>query len=460
MRSALHQLRSLLPPQEAGCPWILSVKGALCWNPQADYWLDVHEFSQAIASTSCEQVTAGVARYGGDLLPELSGEWVLAERARLRDQYLSSLHRLATMQAEHLLYLAALDTAQRLVHEDPLSEVAQRELARLRYLTGDRAGALRQISDFQNTLERNGFASRLSSETLALRDSIVSGLEISPPESARMVSASKSGLQPSTPANIAMTGGRSVVSEWVSRLSGRPFSIALTVVIAAVLLAIMAWYRPFGPHATMTLSGPQAVEDTWIASAAPGSTSGLGFENDQWLYIDLHDGRGPVKPETPFAQYPAARLNLAGSTVIDALLAFDMAQLPAWRHVESAYLTIYLERDYSWMGKPQVPPVTITAYRILREWDSLTATFSFPWLEPGLKPGEDYESRPLSWQTVTADGFVTFDLSDAFPAWQWGHNYGVVLMVTEAPAGESEFWMITSEHPESSHWPRLTIRYR
>ena len=176
--------------------------------------------------------------------------------------------------------------------------------------------------------------------------------------------------------------------------------------------------------------------------------------------MDLHDGRGLVNPRAPFARYPAARLNLANVIISDALLHFDLSQLPAHSRVENARLNLYLEADNLCTRQLGWPPVTIVAYRLLREWDADTATFSQPWAEPGLRPGSDYDPSPLDQQPVLEPGPLTLDLTAAVASWRSGRNYGLVLMVVEAPAGCSPYWMDTVEHPDPTRRPHLVIQYR
>jgi hypothetical protein len=230
-----------------------------------------------------------------------------------------------------------------------------------------------------------------------------------------------------------------------------------------VLLALagtVIWIaRPFHPRQTLTLAGPQLVQDTWILSSLPDAT-GAGDLDAPWLYVDLHDGRGLVNPRAPFARYPAARLNLANVIISDALLRFDLSRLPAHSRVESARLNLYLEADTLCTSQQGWPPVTLAAYRLLRAWDADTATFSHPWAEPGLRPGSDYDPSPVDRQAVLEPGPLTLDLTAAMASWRSGQNYGIVLMVVEAPAGCSPYWMDTVEHPDPTRRPHLVIRYR
>lgn len=47
LRRHLYWLRQYLPPSD--CPWFLSERDTVQWNPQSDYWLDVEAFENAAA---------------------------------------------------------------------------------------------------------------------------------------------------------------------------------------------------------------------------------------------------------------------------------------------------------------------------------------------------------------------------------------------------------------------------
>ena len=447
LRQSLSVLRGQLPPAPPGRPWLLEENRSLRWNPGADCWLDVAQFSQSVSSDDCEQLESALALYRGDLLPDLAEEWLLLERARLREQYLHSLNRLIELRVCDRAYPAALKAAERLLSEDPRSEAALRLVMSLRYLCGDRAGALRQYGGYLARLRHRGLDETLSAETLTLRRAITENsplpaLEFSPPAQAATAE---------TPDELPLPVG----NPRYGRTKLLP-PLALAMLVGLILLWI---HRPFSPRQELAITGPAAVQSTWIVSDHPDMTSSTQVSDDWWLLVDLHDGRGPVNPLLPFSQYPAARVNLGGNSVVDALLRFDLGPLPANSHVDAAHLSLYFDVDVRWVGR-QLPPVTIAAYRLEHEWDAASATFSDPWAEPGLQPGEDYDTVPLDQHTLLSPGYYTFDLTGAFPAWQRGGNFGVIFMVLEAPGGESPYWIITAHHPDSPLWPKLVIEYR
>jgi DNA-binding SARP family transcriptional activator len=82
--------------------------------------------------------------YGGDFLEGLDDEWIVSERAGFRSQYLSLLRELVDTCIESTEYSEGLIQARRLLELDPLDEGSHRRVMLLRFLSGDRSGALMQ----------------------------------------------------------------------------------------------------------------------------------------------------------------------------------------------------------------------------------------------------------------------------------------------------------------------------
>lgn len=85
--------------------------------------------------------------------PDLD-DWLLAWRERLAGRQAAALADQAGRQEAAGELGAALDTTQRLLDLDPLSEAAWLGLLRLHYLAGDRGAALRAYQRCRDTLER------------------------------------------------------------------------------------------------------------------------------------------------------------------------------------------------------------------------------------------------------------------------------------------------------------------
>lgn len=165
LRRHLYHLQRALPSAEPSRPWILSATNHLQWNPEAPYTLDVAEFERL--SQSDETLADAIACYRGDLLEQLYEDWILYERERLRDQYLTCLSRMALRLRSARRYPEALQYAQELLRLDPLREDTLRQLLALRYEMGDRAGALAEYERFARRL-RDELAAEPMPETVAL----------------------------------------------------------------------------------------------------------------------------------------------------------------------------------------------------------------------------------------------------------------------------------------------------
>ena len=457
LRSCLHKLGQLLPVTAKERPWLTSQGRTVRWNPDADYWLDVDHFRQASENAAngelrggydeltLEQKIATLELYSGDLLPELNSAWLLPIRMQLHNDYLGRLDRLVESCVSRDEAAVVLSAARKAAQVDPYSEVALRRLMKLRYLVNDRVGALRQLGDYLAFLKRSRKTLRLSPETLALRRSIASGVVIEPlPE----------------PVPLMVTNGPPPKGQASNKAVRLLLTVWLSTFFIISLLALLWYYRPFSALKTLTLRGPEAVQGTWITSTDLKVlfTGGLPCEE---LYVDLHDGRGWIVPQLPFSQYPAWRINLGNNVVAYTLMFFRLDELPARARVEKAILTITLESGMArGVVKHQPRPITVGVFRLLRPWQVEKVTFSSPWSDAGLKPGIDYDAQPLSQQALAEDGVLILDLTGAFPAWQNGQNYGVILMAVEAPAGMSAYWILSSHHPDPAHWPELTVQYR
>lgn len=155
LRQALWQLQcrcthhlgeSAAPLLEANSAWVYL-------NPEVELWTDVSAFEQAYES-SChleefdavrlQQVQQAVGLYHGDLLEGWHQDWCLCERERLQNMYLMMLDRLIGYCEKRQAYDAGLEYAERILKYDPARECTHQQLMRLKYLTGDRTGAMRQ----------------------------------------------------------------------------------------------------------------------------------------------------------------------------------------------------------------------------------------------------------------------------------------------------------------------------
>jgi predicted ATPase/DNA-binding SARP family transcriptional activator len=158
LRTLLHRLRQALPDADQ----FLEIDAqTVQWRMDAPWTLDVADFERALAQADhCGNPTTlrmalaeAVERYHGDLLPAWYDDWVLLERERLRQRFLTALERLILLLEQEGAYAAAIGHAQRLLRHDPLHETTYQHLMRLHALSGDRASALRVYHTCATVLE-------------------------------------------------------------------------------------------------------------------------------------------------------------------------------------------------------------------------------------------------------------------------------------------------------------------
>ena len=156
----------------------------LAFDRERPYWLDVEAFEQsASALADIEGLQRAVELYRGDFLegfyvhqsPAFE-EWVLAQRARLRELALQALHTLATHHSRRGTagHATAMQYTTRLLALDPWREEAHRQLMVLLARSGQRSAALAQYQTcFQALADELGVEP--AEETVALYEQIRAG---------------------------------------------------------------------------------------------------------------------------------------------------------------------------------------------------------------------------------------------------------------------------------------------
>lgn len=177
LRRHLHQLTTALPPSPV--PYVTSVEETIAWNEEAHVWLDVDEFERCVSDES--RWADAVALYEGDLALSVYDDWIVPVRERLRRQYLDTLDHLLLRARSRRDFALATTYAGRILANDQWREDVLRQLASIRYESGDRAGALREIDVFARRLA-DEMNVELMPETLALRGVMLRGGAL--PESA------------------------------------------------------------------------------------------------------------------------------------------------------------------------------------------------------------------------------------------------------------------------------------
>jgi DNA-binding SARP family transcriptional activator len=155
LRKALWQLQSSLDNSSKLNGPILQVDSkGVSVRSDAELWVDLFQFELACSGEDSASVNTGaslmstvetaVNLYRGDFLEGWYQDWCLYERERLQNIYLALLDKIVGYSESSGEYEKGLDYAKRILQCDRANESAHRHLMRLRYLSGDRSGALHQ----------------------------------------------------------------------------------------------------------------------------------------------------------------------------------------------------------------------------------------------------------------------------------------------------------------------------
>jgi DNA-binding SARP family transcriptional activator len=157
LRQTLWQLQTKISAGTLGAPEILLVESE--WiqiNKLADFRLDVALLEKAFTAvqgkhgadldaTGAACLEDAIHRYRGDLLDNWYQDWCIFERQRLQSTYLAILDKLMEYCECRQEYEMGTVYALNILKYDQAREQTHRHLMRLRYLAGDRTGALRQF---------------------------------------------------------------------------------------------------------------------------------------------------------------------------------------------------------------------------------------------------------------------------------------------------------------------------
>lgn len=159
LRQTLWHLQTALD-EDGGSPGGVVLQVEHDWvrlNPQGAYWLDVAAFEDAAAAAQgvpgkrldharAVLLKQAVEFYQGDLLDGWYEDWCIFERERLQNIYLLILDKLISYSAAHSEYEAGQSYGYTILRYDRARERTHRQLMHLKYVAGDRTGALRQYA--------------------------------------------------------------------------------------------------------------------------------------------------------------------------------------------------------------------------------------------------------------------------------------------------------------------------
>lgn len=165
LNTALWRLRGALEssPVMAGKYLVALPTGAIGFNWESDFWLDVRQFTttlepilrrhaSALAQSDADAAETSLGLYRGDLLVDVDRDWALRERENLRQLYLNGLARLSDHYAHIGEPAKSLSHAQKILEMDPLREEIHRRVMQLHADMGHRSLALRQYDHCRQLL--------------------------------------------------------------------------------------------------------------------------------------------------------------------------------------------------------------------------------------------------------------------------------------------------------------------
>jgi DNA-binding SARP family transcriptional activator/predicted ATPase/Tfp pilus assembly protein PilF len=156
LRKVLSNLNQLLG--EA----LIITRQTVTFNRADAYWLDVEVFEAALLDPNpkhLQPLREAIELYQGDFLEGFSvrqalafEEWLLAERERLRQLAIQTLHRLSTAYTIRGEYAAAIDYCNRLLALEPWREESHQQMMMLLARTGQQSAALAQYETCRRIL--------------------------------------------------------------------------------------------------------------------------------------------------------------------------------------------------------------------------------------------------------------------------------------------------------------------
>jgi DNA-binding SARP family transcriptional activator len=154
LRRELHHLREAWPRLDA---LVDAAPRTLGWRDDPGTLVDVAAFDAAAdhgLAGSRDALRDAAALYQGDVLPDYAGEWIEADRERLRQRAKQVLTRLVDLLEQDRAFADAIEYAQQLLRLDSLDEQAWCALMRCHSRRGERATALHLYQQCAATLKK------------------------------------------------------------------------------------------------------------------------------------------------------------------------------------------------------------------------------------------------------------------------------------------------------------------
>ncbi len=147
------------------------------FNRTMDYEADFETFNREIQlaglarkpEQEIQHYRRAVELYKGDFLPEINDEWVLVERERLHQKYITALKRLAELYLETSQPVEALVWADQYLQFDPINESVYQLIMRCYASMGNVNMVVKQYQALSSLLEKE-LGSEPSPQTISLYD--------------------------------------------------------------------------------------------------------------------------------------------------------------------------------------------------------------------------------------------------------------------------------------------------
>ncbi len=143
----------------ADCALIRADNQTLQWNDDIPFSLDVAEFQRLLAGgpladLPLENLEKALNLYHGELLPGCYEDWVIIERERLQQVYITLLDQLIERYENLRLYPAAINCCRQLVSCEPFVKEGYPRLMRLHALNCEIPEALKTYQEYTRLLKR------------------------------------------------------------------------------------------------------------------------------------------------------------------------------------------------------------------------------------------------------------------------------------------------------------------
>ncbi len=160
------------------------------FNRAMDYEADFETFNREIQlaglarkpEQEIQHYRRAVELYKGEFLPEITEEWVLVERERLHQKYITALKRLAELYLETLQPVESLVFANQYLQFDPINESVHQLIMRCYASMGNMNMVIKQYQMLSYRLEKE-LGSQPSPQTISLFDLLTRSRRKTEPDS-------------------------------------------------------------------------------------------------------------------------------------------------------------------------------------------------------------------------------------------------------------------------------------